>query len=511
MAHSHRHSRTEHEPGHVTPTHGSNRSRLRSIARRAMIERGFEPDFSPAVKAAANESAAATAQGDPSIRDLRDLLWASVDNDDSRDLDQLSYAEPLADGAVKVLVAIADVDALVTRDSPVDRHAAKNTTSIYTAAQIFPMLPEVLSTDRTSLAASQERMAVVMEMVVAADGTVGAADIYRAVVLNRAKLAYNSVAAWLEGTAPAPPPVAQVAGMDEQLGLQDRVAQAMRSVRRQHGALSLDTAQARAVFDGESLSDLAPDEGNRAKRLIEDLMIAANGVSARFLEDHNFPSLRRVLREPKRWDRIVALAAALGTGLPAEPDARALDEFLRARRAAAPERFADLSLSVVKLLGSGEYALGLPGERATGHFGLAVRDYTHSTAPNRRFPDLITQRLLKAALAGQSFPYTTDELSALAQHCTLQEDNAQKVERQVQKSAAALLLSSRIGEQWDAMVTGASDKGTWVRIRRPHVEGKLVVGFAALDVGETLRVQLVHTDVERGFIDFKRVEGRGER
>ncbi|MEP7384315.1 MAG: ribonuclease catalytic domain-containing protein, partial [Gemmatimonadota bacterium] len=347
-----------------------------------MLDRGFLPDFSPAATAAAREMSPATAQGDPSIRDLRALLWASIDNDDSRDLDQLSCAEPLADGAVKVLVAIADVDALVTIGSPVDGHAETNTTSVYTAAEIFPMLPEVLSTDRTSLAAAQERLAMVIELVVAADGTISASDIYRAVVVNRAKLAYNSVAAWLEGEAAAPAPLAAVPGMDEQLRLQDRVAQAMRAVRRQNGALSLDTAEARAVFDGEVLAELVPDEGNRAKQIIEDLMIAANGVSARFLEGHKLPSLRRVLRVPKRWDRIVELAAELGAQLPADPDAGALDEFLRARRAAEPDGFADLSLSVVKLLGSGEYMLELPGEEAMGHFGLAVQDYTHSTAPN---------------------------------------------------------------------------------------------------------------------------------
>ncbi len=476
-----------------------------------MLERGFDPYFSPAVQAELRQLPPATSDGDSSTRDLRDLLWASIDNDDTRDIDQLSYAEPLADGLVKLLVAIADVDALVKSGTPIDRHAEKNTTSVYTAAEIFPMLPEALSTDRTSLTAAQERVTVVMEMVVAADGTVRSSDVYRAIVVNRAKLAYDALAAWLDGSAPAPAALAQVPGMDAQMRLQDRVARAMRAVRREHGALSLETAQSRTVFDGDSLIELAPDDPNRAKQLIEDLMIGANGVSARFLEGHKFPSLRRVLRVPKRWDRIVELAAELGAKLPSEPDARALDEFLRARRAAAPDRFPDLSLSVVKLLGSGEYTLGLPGEEAMGHFGLAVRDYTHSTAPNRRFPDLVTQRLLKAAMVGADAPYSVDELAALARHCTLQEDNAQKVERQVQKSAAVLLIASRVGDEWDAMVTGASDKGTWVRIRHPNVEGKLVEGAAGLDVGARLRVRLVDTDVERGFIDFARVSTRDER
>jgi exoribonuclease-2 len=481
-----------------------NRQRLAAIAHRVMIERGLLPDFSPAALAETKAIDEPAAAAGPSIKDLTGLLWASIDNDDSRDLDQLSVAEPMAGGAVKIFVAIADVDAVVKKGSAIDDHARANTTSVYTAAQIFPMLPERLSTDLTSLADGQKRLAIVIEMVIGADGAVAESAVYRASVLNHAKLAYNGVAAWLDGSAPAPPKVAAVRGLDEQLRIQDRVAHAMKNLRHRHGALNLETIQARAVFDGDVLSDLLPDEQNRAKHLIEDLMVAANGVTARYLEAKGFPSLRRILRTPERWERIVALAASLGERLPDEPNARALEAFLTRRREADPERFPDVALSVVKLLGSGEYAVQLPGQTPAGHFGLAVRDYTHSTAPNRRFPDLITQRLLKSALDGRPAAYGTDELNGLAQHCTEQEDNATKVERQVRKSAAALLLSSRIGEQFDGLVTGASEKGTWVRIVRPSVEGRVVRGFEGLDVGDHVQVELVHTDVERGFIDFAR-------
>ena len=369
------------------------------------------------------------------------------------------------------------------------------------------MLPQKLSTDLTSLGENEERLAIVIEMAVSADGTVTASDVYRASVLNRAKLAYNSVAAWLSGAAPAPPRLSAVAGLDAQLRTQDQMAQAMRKLRHQHGALSLETGEARAVFDGDVLADLRAEETNRAKQLIEDFMIAANGVTARYLDSKGFPSLRRVLHSPERWGRIVELAAALGESLPPQPSAAALDTFLTKRCAVDPQRFPDLSLAVVKLLGRGEYMLELPGQRAEGHFGLAVKDYTHSTAPNRRFPDLITQRLLKAALAGQPPPYSNDVLAELARHCTEQEDSATKVERQVRKSAAALLLQSRIGEQFDAIVTGASPKGTWVRIIQPAAEGKVVHGFEHLHVGDRVRVELVHTDVDHGFVDFAKVKG----
>lgn len=479
-------------------------SDLRRIARRAMLARGLLPDFPAEALAEAEGLRGAAPATGPSVRDLRGLLWASIDNDDSRDLDQLSVSEPLTGGAVRIFVAIADVDASVAGGSALDGHARANTTSVYTAAQTFPMLPERLSTDLTSLGEDQERLAIVVDLVVAADGEVKGADVYRAAVVNRAKLTYDAVAAWLEGAAPAPPRVAAVPGLADQLRTQDRVAQAMRGLRHRHGALALETLEPRAVFDGDALSDLRLGEKNRAKELIEDFMIAANGVTARYLARKGFPSLRRVLRSPERWERLVALAAGMGEPLPPEPDAGALGAFLARRRRADPERFPDVSLSVVKLLGSGEYALELPGQRAEGHFGLAVKDYTHSTAPNRRYPDLLTQRLLKAALRDEAVPYGEEELGALARHCTVQEDAAAKVERQVRKSAAALLLAPRIGARFDAIVTGASEKGTWVRVSRPPVEGKVVRGFEGLDVGERVRVELVHTDVERGFVDFAR-------
>ncbi len=477
---------------------------LKAIARQAMIERGLLPDFSPAVMTETEAIGQAASESDASIRDLRGSLWASIDNDDSRDLDQLSVAEVLPGGAVKILVAIADVDGLVKTGSAIDGHAQHNTTSVYTAAAIFPMLPTRLSTDLTSLGQDEDRVAVVVEMVVGGDGMVGSSAVYRAAVRNRAKLAYNGVAAWLEG-GPAPERVAAVPGLDEQLRIQDRVAQTLKSVRHQHGALGLETIEPQAVFDGDVLTDLRPEEKNRAKELIEELMIAANGVTARYLAARRFPSVRRVLRSPERWERIVELAAQMHEELPAEPDAAALERFLSKRRQADPAGFPDLSLTVVKLLGSGEYLVETPGGSAPGHFGLAVQDYTHSTAPNRRYPDVITQRLLKAAIAGRPLPYSNEELEALARHCTEQEDNAKKVERQVRKSAAALLLEPRIGQEFDGIVTGASDKGTWVRVFRPPAEGKVVQGFEGLDVGHRVRVKLVATNVERGFIDFARM------
>jgi VacB/RNase II family 3'-5' exoribonuclease len=482
-------------------------NKLKSIARRIMIERGLLPDFSPAVLAETVALREASATRAPGIRDLRELLWASIDNDSSRDLDQLSVAETLPGGAVKIFVAIADVDATVTRHCAIDDHAQTNTTSVYTAAGIFPMLPERLSTDLTSLGEGDDRLAIVAELVVD-DGAVLSSDVYRAVVRNHSKLAYRSVSAWLDGSAPAPSRLDAVPGLSAQLRVQDHVAQSMRHLRYQHGALTLQTPQAEAVFDGDELSDLRPDEPNRAKELIEDFMVAANGAIAKYLAQKGFPSLRRVLRAPARWDRIVTLARGLGQELPPEPDGQALSRFLVRRREEDPTHFPDLSVSVVKLLGRGEYVLDLPRQTPEGHFGLAVTDYTHSTAPNRRFPDLLTQRLVKAALAGEQPPYGEDELSALAHHCSEQEVNAAKVERQVDKSAAALLLESRVGQRFDGLVSGASDKGTWVSILHPLTEGRVVRGFQGLDVGDRVRVELIHTDVERGFVDFARSPGQ---
>lgn len=469
-----------------------------------MLARGLLPDFSPAVVLEVSALTRSATKRTSAIRDLRNRLWCSIDNDDSRDLDQLTVAESLDAGAVKILVAVADVDALVPKGSATDAHARHNTTSVYTAAEIFPMLPVVLSTDLTSLNEDEERLAIVIEMVVNPDGSLGSSDIFHAWVANHAKLVYNSVAAWLDGKEPAPGRVATVTGLDEQLRIQDRVAQTLRRVRHMHGALSLETIEPRAVFDDDMLTDLRVEENNRARELIEDLMIVANRVTARYLQAWGLPSLRRILRSPERWRRIVELATDLQERLPPEPDAAALEAFLSKRRRIDPTGFPDLSLTVVKLIGRGEYVVSGHGETSPDHFGLAIQGYTHSTAPNRRFPDLITQRLLKAALTGYSVPYSIEELGVLARHCTEQEDNASKVERQVRKSAAALLLESKIGQRFDAIVTGAAEKGTWVRIFHPPAEGKLVQGFEELDVGDRLHVELLSTDVERGLIDFAR-------
>jgi VacB/RNase II family 3'-5' exoribonuclease len=478
---------------------------LMSIARRAMQEYGLEADTPVAALAQLKTITAAPVVAEAGQRDLRALLWCSIDNDTSLDLDQLTVAQPLAGDQVKILVAIADVAATVAAGTPLDAHARYNTTSVYTAAGVFPMLPERLSTDITSLAANQTRVSIVIELSISSSGSVTSFDVYRAQVINRAKLAYNSVAAWLDGKGPIPPAVAAVAGMDEQLRIQDRVAQQLKRVHQAQGALSLTTLEAQAVYEGAALIDLKPDENNRAKDLIAYFMVAANGAVAQYLERQGYASLRRVLRKPERWDRIVALARGLGESLPPEADARALSDFLIKQQQRAPAQFPDLSLAIVKLLGAGEYVLKRPGQPAEGHFGLAVDDYTHATAPNRRFPDVIVQRLVKASFARAAAPYADEELRQLALHCTEQEGNAAKVERLVRKSAAALLLQPRIGQQFDALVTGASDKGTWVRIVDPLAEGKLVQGAQGLDIGDKLRVQLLHTDVQRGFIDFARV------
>jgi VacB/RNase II family 3'-5' exoribonuclease len=488
----------------MNPDSASGRERLREIACRAMKERGFEPDFPPAVVAEANALSGPLPRPAGPLEDLRPLPWVSIDNDDSRDLDQLSVAEDLGGGSVRLLVAVADVDAAVPRGSAIDERARTNTTSVYTPAQVFPMLPDRLSTDLTSLNENEDRLAVVVSLAARGDGTVTGSGVSRALVRNKAKLAYDSVAAWLDGKAAPPPAVAASKEIEGQLRLQDGVAGAMKERREERGALALASTESKAVFDGDLLADLRLDEENRAKEMIEDFMIAANTATARFLEAKGFPSLRRVLREPARWDRIVALAREAGDRLPDAPSAPALQAFLLKRRAADPERFPDLSLSVVKLLGSGEYDVEVPGRPAGGHFGLAVKDYTHSTAPNRRYPDLVTQRLVKAAIAGAPCPYSVEELEELARHSTEQEDDAAKIERQVRKSAAAMLLAPRKGESFDGIVTGASAKGTWVRVFRPPVEGRVVRGETGLDVGERVRVQLVGTDVERGFIDFAR-------
>jgi exoribonuclease-2 len=465
-----------------------------------MVDHGFEPDFSAAARAQA--TAGVPRSGGAAIRDLRELPWSSIDNDDSRDLDQIEVL--VSEGGVtRVLVGIADVDVVVTKGSPVDQHAQRNTTSVYTPAVIFPMLPAELSTDRTSLNQDQDRHAIVIDFTVDGEGAVTATEIYRAMVRNKAQLAYPAVAAWLDGKGEAPAAIGKVPGLDQQLRQQDAMAARLQRERDECGALDFDRTELKPVVDENGVRELRTEAPNRAKLLIENFMVASNGAVARFLSARGFASIRRVVREPERWSRIVDLAAQHGGALPAEPDPVALQQFLRKARAAAPDTFADLSLAVIKLLGRGEYVAAAPRE-ASRHFALAAQSYSHSTAPNRRFPDVLTQRLIKAALAGTEPPYTLDDLSALARHCTEQEDAANKVERLTKKAAAALYLRDRIGDVFDAIVTGAGPKGTWVRLAGTPIEGRLERGAEGLDVGDRLRARLLSTDPARGFIDFGR-------
>lgn len=470
-----------------------------------MRERGFEPDFPAPALAQALDTVAAPVPVD-GRRDLRQLLWCSIDNDDSRDLDQLTVAEPRG-ADTGILVAVADVDALVPRASPVDEHAGTNTTSVYTAARVFAMLPERLSTDLTSLAPDEDRPAVIIDLTVSSDGSVRASDLYLGVVRNRAKLAYPAVGQWLSDAGPAPAALAAVPGLAANLRTQDAAAGALKRSRHERGALTLDTVEGQPVFAGDELQDLAAVHRGRASQLIEDFMIAANSATAEFLERHGVASLRRIVRMPDRWPRIAKLAADTGTALPVQPDARALEHWLCAQQDQDPERFVDLSLSVVKLLGRGEYVVEQPHEPTPDHFGLAVDDYTHATAPNRRFADLVTQRLVKAALAAAAAPYAETELADIARRCMEREDAANRVERQVRKAAAAILMQPRRGERFDAIVTGVTAHGTWVRVRHPVVEGRLEGSVTGLEVGDHVRVRLVRAIPEKGFIDFERAAG----
>ncbi|NMM75317.1 ribonuclease II [Acidovorax sp. SRB_14] len=488
-----------------TTTTTYHRSDLVRIATLAMKERGLEPEFPPGALQQLQALHGPGRDADPQIRDLTALPWCSIDNDDSRDLDQLTACAPLPGGAVKVLVAVADVDALVRKGSPLDAHAHTNTTSVYTSARVFPMLPERLSTDLTSLNPHQDRLAIVTEMEVDGEGAVAHSAVYRALVRNQAQLAYEAVAAWVEGAGELPEAARAVPGMDAQLRTQDAVAQAMRARRRAQGSLELETFQPRAVFEGDRVVDLRQPVHNRARQLIEEFMIATNTCTAQFLAHHGAAALRRVVRSPERWLRIVEVARRYGETLPQTPDSQALEAFLARQRKADPLRFPDLSLVIIKLMGSGEYVVEQPHGAPIGHFGLAVRDYAHSTAPNRRYPDLISLRMVKAMLSGERPPYSVAELEALAVHCTRQEDAAQKVERSVRKSEAALYLQPLMGQQFDAIVTGRTDSATWVRTLAPPAEGLLVAGEPLLDVGQRIRVKLVGTNVERGFIDFEQV------
>jgi exoribonuclease-2 len=478
---------------------------LRTTAVAAMRQNGFEPEFSAAVMHEVRSL------DDPSdnplpagCHDLRELPWSSVDNRESRDLDQIEVAERRADGSIRIRIGVADVGSLVQLGSAADAHAAANTTSVYTGVAVFPMLPERLSTDLSSLNEGEERLAVVIEFDVTADGTLANPSVYRALVHNKAKLVYDDVGMWLDGKGPAPRAIAASREMDDQLRMQDEAARRLRKARSVAGALDFESVEARPVVVNGKVVDLAVDRRNLARDMIEDFMVAANRSVATYLLERGSPSLRRVVREPKRWDRIVALAADVGEKLPEKPDNVALSEFLARRRAADPEHFADLSLSVVKLLGPGIYVLErrLGDRRSAGHFGLAVADYVHSTAPNRRFADLVTQRMLRAAESGGTQPYSHDELIEIAKRCTERGEAARKVERTMRKVAGASMLAERVGESFAAIVTASSPKGIYARVLNPPVEGRIVRGGRGLDVGDTVRLKLVVADPVRGYIDF---------
>jgi exoribonuclease-2 len=477
---------------------------LHAAAHQEMLAEGFQPDFSPAVEQQVQAlEAHRTLPGDAGARDLRAMLWSSIDNDTSRDLDQAEVAERVS-GGIRLLIAIADVDSAVPIDTPIDRHAAEQTTSVYTGVTTFPMLPMELSTDLTSLNEAADRLAVVVEMVVAQDGSISSTSVYRALVRNQAQLTYNGVGPWLEGTAGPPPKVAASADLTAQLKLQDEAAQILQAERRRMGALNIDRVEFEAVVSDGQVQGINVRRKNRASELIENFMVAANGVMARALSAAGVSSIRRVVKTPERWPRIVELAAQYGAKLPAEPDSGALNTFLQKRKADDPDHYADVSLAVVKLMGPGEYVLARKGEADPGHFALAAHDYTHSTAPNRRFADTVTQRLIKSVLGKQPCPYPDAQLDAIAKNCTFKEDAARKVERVMSKRIAAVALVHRIGETFNAVVTGAGDKGVFVRVLGPPVEGMLIRGQQGADVGDRLRVQLVSADPRRGYIDFAR-------
>lgn len=478
---------------------------LTTIAKEAMIERGFIPDFPPEVQQEIASLKRPTISSDPQIKDLRKFLWFSLDNDDSKDLDQLTFAQNGLNGKCSVYIAVADVSLLVQKNKPIDIQAAHNTTSVYTPSKVFPMLPERLSTDMSSLNPYKDRLAVIFEASLSGECLIENYEIYLGYVHNHAKLAYDNVSNWLDQKAPPPEPIATVKGLSEQIQLQDSIAQKLSKYRQTHGALTLETIEPHTILSNGVAVAISEMPKNRGRLLIENFMIIANTISARFAEANNLVSLRRVVTIPKRWDKIVEIAKDKGFRLPEAADSVALENFLTQQKQSTPLTFPDLSLTIIKLLGRGEYCVAEPGKPTPGHFGLALRDYTHSTAPNRRYPDLITQRLLIAKLRTLPSPYTLEELLNLAKHCTEKEDDAEKVERQTRKSAAAQVLSNQIGKQFSAIVTGAGPKGTWVRILTPPIEGKLVKGYDNLDVGDFLTVKLISTDVKKGFIDFIRI------
>lgn len=481
---------------------------LTSIAVRAMTGAGLATEFTDEVlrDAQALREAGSEIKADGPVKDMRRLLWSSIDNSESRDLDQLEYVERLPDGRIRLLIGIADVDAFVPKGSVIDRRAFVNTVSVYTPAVIFHMLPEQLSSGITSLLEGEDRLALVIELVLTREGVVFSRDVYRAIVRNHAKLTYEEVGMWLENRSQIPAGIARVSGLEEQIRLQLETTKLLHALRKENGALELETVEVEPVLlDGEVIR-LDIKRPNRAQQIIENFMIAANTSMAEFLEERGVPSLRRVVRTPERWNLIVKMAKSYGVSLPPRPDSRSLSDFLDERRAKAPAKYIDLSLAVLKMMGSGEYLVEAPGLEQEGHFGLAVHDYTHSTAPNRRYPDLITQRCLKAAISGESFPYTRGELEEIAERCNRMEDAARKVERTTKKAAIAVLLSSRVGEVFEGIVTGVKEKGTFVQLVSPPADGRIVRGEEGLSVGEKVRVRLVSTEPERGFIDFTYVK-----
>jgi VacB/RNase II family 3'-5' exoribonuclease len=477
---------------------------LLAAARQEMIDHGFDPDFPPEVGqqlAALRTRTVSSPNGD--VRDLRSLLWSSIDNDTSKDLDQAEAAERISAG-IRVLIAIADVDSDVPAGSSIDKHAAAQTTSIYTGIRTFSMLPEQLSTDLTSLNQDVDRLAVVVDMVVAPDGSIASGGVYRALVRNQAQLTYTGVGEWLEGSSAAPPKVAASAALAAQLKLQDEAAQNLFKERQRLGALDIDRVEAEPIIANGQVKGIETREKNRASELIENFMVAANGVMARALTSAGVSSIRRVVKTPERWPRIVELAARYGDKLPPEPDSGSLNRFLESRKAADAVHYADVSLAVIKLMGPGEYVLSRPGDKDQGHFALAAQDYTHSTAPNRRFADTVTQRLIKSVLAKQPPPYSDQQLDSIARNCTLKEDAARKVERVMNKRIAAVALQRRIGETFAAVVTGVTPKGVFVRVSGPPAEGLLIRGQQGVDVGDQLQVKLVSADPRRGYLDFAR-------
>lgn len=470
-------------------------------ARQAMIDNGFQPDFSAAVHDQLWEISSEIEIHD-GITDMRDLPWSSIDNRTSRDLDQVEWAERLENGDIRVLVGIADVDARVPKGSPIDDHARQNTVTVYTQSEVFHMLPTELSTDMTSLNQGEDRLAVVADMTVKANGDVPESNFFRAVVTNHAKFSYEEIGEWLDGDGEMPEELRSSPELLQQIELQSEAARRLAAYREKKGALEFESIESAAVVEDGEIKGLVSVRSNSAKKLIENFMVAANVEMAEFLEANGCSSLRRVVKEPQRWDGIRRIAGEFGETLPETPDQPALAAFLDKRREADPEHFPDLSLSIVKLIGSGEYVVEHPGEDAGGHFGLAVRDYAHSTAPNRRFTDIVIQRLVKAVIAKQPRPYSDEELEAIAKHCNEQEKAARKVERKMRKIVAAAVMQKHIGERFEAIVTGVTPSGTFARILRPPVDGRIERGENGLQVGEKINVRLISADTRSGFIDF---------